>query len=192
MIFFCQAIPSLAEESIVPKTNQINIHFGMVSGSFSGPSIQGSISVANSLDFQYEMFSTVKTSRLFRATLSHDLKNWNMDYFFAGLGRRHYFLSQGLQFDKSDDKNKLSVVPIRRYYWGYSLGLSQVSLSRLGPILQISSTLLDLSFTSGAMIRINNRVSFDAQFDLGFGYGISSISVAGTVVKVLLGVSYVL
>lgn len=171
-------------------SNQLDVHLGMVSGSFSGLNISGSFSVPMSIDVGYEVFSSAKKSTIFRGILSNDLTTSTIAYSYVGVGRRFYFNSTGMGFESSDDFNQISIIPKRRYYAGIELGSSQVMVKQFGPTLQTQSSLIDFGANVGTIFQVSRTVGIDAQLGLGFGYGFSAVSVSGTITKFLLGVTY--
>jgi hypothetical protein len=175
-----------------PFYNGTQVHFrtGMVSGSFSGPSITGSFSVIPSLDFEYEMFRGTKSAYSIRAIICHDLATSNLVYYFGGVGRRFYFNSTGMAFEGATGGTTVLSVPKRRYYAGVDVGISQLQVDRRGPVLQIQSSLLDFGGNVGAIFQMGKQLGLELQAGFQLGMGFSSVAVSGSTMRILAGASY--
>ena len=180
-------------EGTLISDSQLNVNWGMVSGSFTGGSgFKGSISVPTSIDVGYEVFSSSRKSLLFRAILSNNLSESRIAYSYAGVSRRYYLGSSGMGFTNSDGVTNVVSIPQRRFYAGVDVGVSQVLVAEQGPVLQVNSGLIDFGGHLGAIFQMSPTIGINAQVGMAFGYGFSAIAVSGTINRIFLGITYFL
>jgi hypothetical protein len=117
-----------AHANVVYK-DQLGVAIGMVNAGFSQNSgafdetkgvSSGSVAVI-SLDFNYEFFTTRRSSYSFRATGSGIAGEVSKYYAVSG-GRKYYFGADGASATFVDKNIKVTTNPLFRYYVGWSLG----------------------------------------------------------------------
>lgn len=188
--------------------SQLSFRTGMIQGSYSNPiqnagDIEGDIeggniqnnledggfSVMPSLDASFEFFSEPTKSYTVRGTIALDMGTGVMHYNYFGLGRNYYFKGTGLGRVSSGAEGIFKVQPKNRQYYGYSIGMSRVSVVNFGPALAAVSTGIDLGGHWGYIRQMGKSWGLNIETGLSYAYGISTVSSAGMNIKVLFGMS---
>lgn len=194
-VFLFISLASVAmKASEVGNISEIHARTGMVNGKFVGPTVEssGSFSVLTTLDVEYEKHTQTQQSYLLRGIIAYDQKTALMDYFYAGIGGRYYFQSQGRPLVDTYANDMIRSIPRWRFYGGWDAGLSQVLVITRGPVFQTYSTLFDVGVNGGAIYQLSDRVGLDFQLGYSFGYGFSSVAVVGNTVRALFGATFFL
>jgi hypothetical protein len=172
------------------KRTQIHIMAGHISGSFSGAT-SGDFAVSQALNAEIEFINTPKTSFMFRNIIAFDPETSKNVYSVTSLGQRFYWLGSALPVDVTDiNGSKYTIIPKRRFYYGYDVGISQAVIASLGPVLDAVSTMIDLGAYTGMNYQMGQNWGIEAQVGYSKTFGISSVSVNGSTLRFLLGTSF--
>jgi hypothetical protein len=172
-------------------TSQLHYRVGYLGTSFSGV-LTGSISNFNSFDLEYEILSSSRVSFSLRTTLVYDVTNARVLYSYTGVGRRYYFLSNGMEYDYSDPNSADHVISIPKWraYAGGDFGISQVVVKSFGAVLQTQSALVDFGPNLGGIFQLSKAMGLELQLGLSLGLGFTTVSVSAVTFRALLGGTY--
>lgn len=184
LIFF-QINNSRASEA----ESQLHLSLGFISANYSGP-VTGSVVIPLALGFEYEYLLTSSKSYVFENIIAIDSEDTKTKYFASRFGTRYYFKSSNLSITKKDAKGSFSISPKLRYYAGWNLGIAQVVIASLGPVLDAVSTVFEYGGNTGAIYQINKSWGMEAKFGLNLGYGFSSVTVSSSVMQIFFGGAY--
>lgn len=179
-------------KSLADSNRQTLVHvlLGNVSGSFTGDS-EGEFSISQALNTEIEFLYNPKTSFILRNILAIDQATSKNIYNLTSIGQRYYWRGVTSPTEIVDvDGSKYSILPKHRYYIGYDVGISQVVVTSLGPILDAVSTMLDVGVNLGGIYQITEKWAFEGQAAMTKTQGFSAISVNGTTSRMMLGVAY--
>lgn len=170
-------------------SSQLHAGIGVVSGNFSGPTT-GSFVVPMSLNFEYELIQDSNSSYIFDTTVAIDSKDSKTKYFATHLGKRYYLWSSNLSSFQKTEKGEFSISPKLRFFAGWQLGVAHVVVASLGPILDVSSTVLEYGGHTGTIYQVNRSWGIEGRFNLNLGRGLSTISVNSFIMQVFVGGAY--
>src|SRR5579885_2084608 len=96
--------PARAEDST--STSQISVRLGLLTSSLTVGSTDNrkseTLSVPDTLEFEYEILSTNKRSFFFRGTMAYELADSRVGYLFVGGGMHFYLMGNAMTYDRSD------------------------------------------------------------------------------------------
>jgi hypothetical protein len=162
---------------------------GLVSSQFSGP-VTGSISIPSALSFEYEHIKNSKSSYTFENTIAIDPADTKTKYFALRFGSRYYFNSSNFSTQVNDKRGSFSIQPNLRFYGGWNLGIAQIVISSLGPVLDAVSTVVEYGGHVGSIYQINKDWGLEGKFSYNMGYGFSSVTVSSTTMQLAFGGAY--
>jgi hypothetical protein len=174
------------------RTSQLHVRLGLVEGQFTSPipNTSGVLSVPNTLDLEYELFSATHRSWYFRGTFAQNLSTARLSYAYAGVGRRFYLGAPGMAFDATDGETRVTEIPKWRYYVGFDLGISQVVVTTFGTALQANSGLVEPGVTAGTIYQVGRSMGLEVSAGASPGIGFTSVSVTSFILRMLFGISY--
>lgn len=175
------------------KNSKFQGHFrsGLLSASFSGSdSTDGSFSIPNAFDVEMEFFTSTRNAFIVRTTMAMDFSESKVRYTYGGGGQRYYFANPGLPARAFERGDAVIATPKIRYYAGYEVGIAQVLVLEFGPVLSTFSTVLEVGGNTGAIYQIGKNFGIEGQLGLGYGFGFSSVTVSGLVIRTFIGGSY--
>lgn len=168
----------------------VHVLLGNVSGSFSGDT-KGEFSVPQALNTEIEFLYNPKSSFILRNILAIDESTSKNIYNLTSIGQRFYWKGVTSPIVIKDiDGSKYSVFPKQRYYVGYDVGISQVVVTSLGPILDAVSTMVDVGINAGGIYQLTDEWALEGQAGLTRTQGFSAISVTGTTTRLMAGVAF--
>jgi len=170
-------------------SSQFHFRTGPISGNYSGAA-PGSFSILTPLDFDYEQFLSPRSSWVIRMILAHDTQAGRVAYAYSGLGYRGYFWSQAVHVDSGTGAERIEVAPKRRYFYGFDLGISQVLLKTVGPVLETRSALIDFGPSLGVIQQVSRKVGVELHLGYTLGLGFSTVTASGSSLRTLVGLSY--
>ncbi len=207
-LIFLSAITVTTALSAESK-NQLHTRFGYFRGAYSGvssssstgtgstaststnaPTITTSVSLINTFDFEYEIFSSMRSSYTIRTTIGYDFGIARMVYSYVGLGRNFYLWSDGQAIDSTEGASQISTLPKMRYFVGGDLGISRVVVGKVGTTAEIGSSLVDFGAHFGTIYQLNSSLGLEAHTGIGYGWGFSSVAVGAFIMKFFVGTSY--
>lgn len=163
---------------------------GQVSGKFSGAA-SGSFSVPQALNTEIEFLYNPKNSFMLRNIMALDTETSKNVYSLTSLGQRTYWRGTSSAIETVDtDGNKYSILPKRRYYFGWEVGVSQAVVTSLGPVLDVVSTMVDIGVNTGVIHQMGNNWALEGQIGYSQTFGFSSVSVNGTTMRLLVGTAF--
>ncbi len=172
---------------------QFHLRMGMFNGSYAGSGVEArGWSVPTTIDAELEVFLTRDKSFNLTATMAMELDTNKVNYTYAGVGQTYYLLSRGRKDVKSEKLVQIKTVPKTRYYWGWNVGIAQVLAIDYGLILGTYSTTLDISGNAGMIYQIGENMGIEFRGGMGMGYGFSTVTVTGTTMRALIGLTYFL
>lgn len=169
--------------------SQIHTGIGFLSASFSGPTT-GSISIPMALSFEYELINTANKSYFFENIIAIDSEDSKTKYYATHFGSRYYFFSSNLSATKSSHGTSISIIPKIRYYGGWQLGVAQVVISSLGPVLDAVSTVFEYGAHVGMIYQVGENWGLESKFSYSMGNGFSSVTVNSQVSQLFVGGAY--
>lgn len=168
----------------------VHLLVGNVSGSFSGDS-KGQFSISQALNTEIEFLYNPRTSFILRNILAIDQATSKNVYNLTSVGQRYYWKGVTAPIEIIDvDGSKYSILPKQRYYIGYDVGVSQVVVTSLGPILDAVSTMVDVGVNLGGMYQLTEKWAIEGQAAFTRTQGFSSISVTGTTTRLMAGMAF--
>ena len=168
----------------------VHVLLGNVSGSFTGDS-EGEFSISQALNTEIEFLYNPKTSFILRNILAIDQSTSKNIYNLTSIGQRYYWKGVTAPTEIIDvDGSKYSILPKQRYYIGYDVGVSQVVVTSLGPILDAVSTMVDVGVNAGGMYQLTDKWAIEAQAAFTRTQGFSAISVTGTTTRLMAGLAF--
>jgi hypothetical protein len=189
-IFFISLLGCfISSNSAWGRESQMAYRLGPIAGDYSGP-IDGNFFVPGGIDLEYSMFTGNSSSFFFRTTIALELPESKPFYVYAGTGIRYYLNSKATSIDRNEDDFTLSIIPTRRYYWGFDFGVSEAIVESFGTLLQAVSAMIDLGAHAGATFQISEKVGIDVLLGLSGGFGFSSVGVTGLTSRALVGMTY--
>ena len=170
---------------------QAHARLGLLSGSYSGPGVdQRGFSTPTTVDIEFEVFLGKSESFNLRAIMAMELDTNRVNYTYAGVGKVYYLHSRGRFVLKKEKKVQVTNTPKIRYYWGWNGGVAQVLVIPYGLVLATYSSVFDISANGGMIYQISPKMGLEFRLGLGMSYGFSTVTVTGTTVRALLGVTY--
>jgi len=167
--------------AVVTYKDQLGISLGMINAGFSQNSgafdetkgvSSGSVAVI-SLDFNYEFFTSRRTSYSFRATGSGIAGEVSKYYAVSG-GRKYYFGADGVSAVFVDQNIKVITNPVFRYYAGWSLGFFSMVYE---PKKEVRSDLgIEIGGNGGILYMANNSTSYKGELSVLRGVGVETTS----------------
>lgn len=187
---FALASPAQADPAFLGT--QLHVRTGMLQGTYRGASslVSGSIQVMTSLDFDVEAFSTPSQSFFLRGNLTHDLSTNRMPYAYIGTGTRYYFGRAGFPLDRTDQTSRVALMPKSRFFVGGDLGVSQVVTRVFNEALSSQATMLDFGAHAGWIYQMGHKVGLEVLGGYSMGMGFSTVSANGTILRAMVGFSY--
>jgi hypothetical protein len=183
-------IPTASRADTLVRDTQLHLSLGYFNASFSTNSQNTNGSISDpALSFEYERFSTNKDSYYLRTTFAYG--STQLRYEYVGLGKRHYFLSDGTGYDATDAGSRVSKAPQWRYYLGGDFGLSSGLIKvQDGGVLSINAGQISLNPSIGAIYQANKVLGIELQAGIGIGFGITDVDASSFGEHVSLGVSW--
>ncbi len=170
---------------------QLHTRMGLFSGSYAGSAVNTTPwSVPTTIDVEIELFQSRTEAYALRATMAMELDTNIVQYTYAGVGKTNYIGSRGRKDFKTESRIQIKNTPKLRYYWGWNAGVAQVAAENLNLVASIYSTTLDFSANTGLIYQTGENLGFETRFGMGFGYGFSSVTVTGTTIRLLFGLTY--
>jgi len=194
----------LAPAAYADKSTELYVRLSAVKATISGGSSTaasntdpdattssgGSFMAMPSLDVEYQIFNSSKSSYCFRMVLSPDMASGKVKYLYGGVGQRFYLSSQGLAWSVSEKNVSFKMSPGIRYFVGWDAGLAQITVLERGTVLQVGSTLVDVGVSGGATYQMGDSFGLNAGATAAFGYGFSNVAVTAILFKVFFGGNY--
>jgi hypothetical protein len=156
----------------------------------------GTVSVPETLEFEYEILSTNKRSFFFRGTMAYELADSRVGYLFMGGGVRFYLVGNAMTYDRSDTEgNRVTSTPTSRLFLGPDFGLSKIELvsgsgtTQTSQALTLSSTNYDVGAHVGYVYQLSRSFGIEALLGASFVYGFTTVSATGTAVRAMLGIT---
>lgn len=168
---------------------QLHLSLAYLSAQYTGP-VEGTISVPMALSFEYELIKSATKSYTFENIIAIDSEDSKTKYYATHFGARYYFNSSNLNSFGEDNGNSISITPKWRYYYGWNVGVAQVVVSSLGPVLDALSTVLEYGGHVGSIYQIRKDWGLETKFSYMMGNGFSSITVNSSVMQLHLGGAY--
>ena len=170
------------------------LHFraGMIGGSVSSQTYGSTLSLPGALDLEYEFLLSHRRSTYLRATLGYELSSARMPYSaimtglrfdIAGSARAREYTASGSGSDY------LERTPRFRLYAGGDLGISHITVQRLGPVLEVNSTLVEFGGSMGAVWQVGKKVGVELCGAAGLGLGFANVSASARLYRIFLGMS---
>src|SRR4051812_13126991 len=105
------AVPAMADDTT--STGQLSVRIGLLSGNFSigdnANKQSETINVPETLDADYDFFSSNRRSFFLRGTMAYDTSQARVAYMFFGAGARFYLMGNAMTYDRSDTEgNRVS------------------------------------------------------------------------------------
>lgn len=185
LLNLCLILPIFASE----QSSQLHSSIGLVQATYDGPT-KGSISIPLAMNFEYEYIKTSNQSYVFENIIAIDSKDTKTKYFATHFGTRYYFNSSNFSSSKNDIRGSFSITPRFRYYAGWNLGIAQVVISSLGPVLDAVSTVFEYGAHTGAIYQVGKSWGLETKASIYLGYGFSSITVSSQIAQVFFGGVY--
>lgn len=200
LAFLCVGVACHADDST--SSSQFALRVGLLSSSLTVGSstnrLSTTVSVPETLEFEYESFSTNHRSFFFRGTLAYELSDARVGYLFVGGGIRFYLIGNAMTYDRSDvEGNRVISTPTSRLFIGPDFGLSKVELvsaagttsTGTSSALTLSSTNYDVGGHVGYVYQVSRSFGVEALVGASFVYGFTTVSATGTAVRAMLGIT---
>ncbi len=165
-----------------------NLRMGMVNGTFGGAET-GEFSVVTGVDAEAEYADDARHSLIVRSIITVEPETSIIRYMYAGLGSKYYFLSRSRDYELRSGFDKVNVATKNRYYLGWEFGAAQLTIDQLTSSLSIQSTLLEGGITAGWTHKLSTNIGMQVNGSFSRGFGISTVAVNGTVVKLTIGLT---
>jgi hypothetical protein len=187
-----------AEDST--STSQLSMRIGLLSSSVTVGSTDNrrteNITVPETLEFEYEIFSTNHRSFFLRGTMAYELSDARVGYLFVGGGMRFYLIGNAMTYDRSDtDGNRVVSSPTSRLFLGPDFGLSKVEVlsgsgsTSTSSALTLSSTNYDVGVHIGYVYQVSRTFGVEALAGASFVYGFTTVSAVGTAIRTMVGIT---
>ena len=183
---------SLDVYATVTYKDQLGISLGMVNAGFTQNSgafdetkgvSSGSVAVI-SLDFNYEFFTTRRSSYSFRATGS-GIAGEVSKYYSVSAGRKYYFGADGASAIFVDQNVKVITNPVFRYYAGWGLGFFSMVYE---PKKEVRSDLgIEIGGNGGILYMANNSTSYKGEVSVLRGVGVETTSF---IIQIFVGATF--
>jgi hypothetical protein len=183
-------LPVLTIDEVRAAKSQLHVHMGMINGSFSAPNAEPFSVSPNPTNLEIEFFLNNKKSLFARMTVALSMETGKAVYVYSGIGMRYYFKSTGNTVSAAEGGTALSTMPKWRYYYGWDLGVSRMIIAEFGPVLNVTTTMLDFGGHMGIIKQMGKAWGLEVQMGLSFGYGMSNISGTGQTMRVMIGGAY--
>lgn len=190
LFLLCILTGSFANAKVMDSN--VTVRTGMLVSSLTGPSsLETSFTVFPIIDFEYLSYRTAKSALIYRAGIAIDSSTSVSKYIGFSIGQKHYLGSVGTNSDLSSPNDSIKVYSTSKYSFGYNVGLSQVAAeSFVSSTFGINSTLIEINGFVGYEHRFSNNYNANAQVDMAYGYGVSSVTFSGILTRVLFGINY--
>lgn len=170
-------------------SSQVHSSIGLVNATYDGP-VTGSISIPLAMNFEYEYIQNSNTSYVFENIIAIDSNDTKTKYFATHFGSRYYFGSSNFSSIKNDLRGSFTIKPKLRYYAGWNIGVAQVVISSLGPVLDAVSTVFEYGGHAGTIYQVGDNWGLEAKASFYLGYGFSSITVSSQISQLFIGGVY--
>ncbi|MEC9281432.1 MAG: hypothetical protein VX642_01875 [Bdellovibrionota bacterium] len=172
--------------------SNITVRTGMLVSSLTGPSsLETSFTVFPIIDFEYLNHQSAKSALIYRAGIAIDSATSVSKYIGFSIGQKHYIGSVGTNSELSSPNDSIKIYSTSKYSFGYNVGLSQVAAeSFVSSTFGINSTLIEINGFLGYEHRFSNNYNANAQLDMAYGYGVSSVTFSGILTRFLFGINY--
>jgi hypothetical protein len=170
--------------------SQLHVHTGFVMGALSGPTPDAELMVMPTFNFEYESFLSSTNSYSFKGIFAMDMEDAIVKYFFAGFSQRFYMIGRGSTLETQNRQTYIRIDPKINFYTGYSVGLSQAVAQTFTSVLQTFTTMLDIGGMAGVNYRLTSNIRLEAQLEISYAYGFSSVAISGMLTKGFFGISY--
>jgi hypothetical protein len=180
--------------SIAWSTNgekQIHLREGIVLGSYDGV-VTSELSTTAIFDLEYEVFLDNTTSYFIRSMMTMDFDKSAVDYQYLGGGMKYYFLSKGMFFNTITKGTGIVSMPRWRFFAGWAIGTSTVRLQDFGELLQVSSSTFEVGGQIGTIYQVWKSLGVELQYSADVSTGFTSVSVGGSVHRIMFGITYFL
>jgi hypothetical protein len=204
LLLLATARPAAAAETAGLFSSQLHLRTGLLSGSYSTSSSSGQsttptdVSVPFTLDAEYERFLSRRHSYFLRGNFSLDTSRNQVVYFYAGGGARWY-LGAGTGYEGAEPETRVSATPRSRFFVGADLGFANTVVNQFQSVsgttqtpLVISAGMLDVGVHAGWIYQTSRRLGIELLGGVAQGFGVSSVTVSGRVLRALLGICYTL
>jgi len=172
------------------EKSRFHFRAGYFSYSFAGAGVVTEpFSNMMTLNLEYEFFQSSRESHLLRSVIAMDFANAKLMYFNAGYGQRYYIGGSGMRFARQEGNVSLISVPKIRYFVGFNAGIGQVIVNSISAVAQINSSVIDVGLDGGMTYAIGETMSLSLSSGMSFGWGFSSVTVSGTTMHFLVGLS---
>ncbi len=173
-------------------SGEFHLLAGLVSGKFSGlgDNANGTFSVPNSIDVEYELITSRHLSFFARATLAYQISTGILPYAYTGIGARVYVWSNSRGYDQIQNGFEIRKRPNFRLYVGPDLGFSQAVIKQYTAVIQTTSAFLEVGANAGLIYQMSSTIGLEAQVSYSFGFGISTIAVGASIFRGLAGLSF--
>lgn len=185
------ALPCVAARASEPelRASQVHIRSGYFGGSVKAQDYGSTLSIVGAMDLEYEVLLSGRRGAFVRATLGYDSASSRMPYSGLGAGMRYYFLGSGGRYESSSGGDRIERSPRLRAFAGPELGIAQVTVQRVGPVLNVTSTVLEVGGSIGVIRQLGGNLGIELLGAAHTGFGFANVSAASTVYRILVGVS---
>jgi hypothetical protein len=192
-VFISLFFIALLSSNVLAKNGEKQIHFreGIIVGSYDGV-ISKKLDTKSIFDLEFETFLDNNTSYFLRGMMAMDFENSEIEYQYLGGGMKYYILSKGMYFDTIKKGTGIVSMPRWRFFVGWAIGTSTVTLARFGTLLQSSSSTFEVGGHVGAIYQVWKNVGLELQYSGDASTGFTSISVGGSVHRIMMGLTYYL
>lgn len=175
------------------KVGNKQIHFreGLVLGSYDGV-VTSKLDAQSIFDIEYEVFLNNTTSYFVRAMMTLEFEKSSVEYQYIGGGMKYYFLSKGMYFNNISKGTGIVAMPRWRFFTGWAIGTSTVKLQSFGELLQVSSSTFEVGGHVGTIYQVWKNLGVELQYSADVSTGFTSVSVGGSVHRIMLGLTYFL
>lgn len=175
----------------IAKADYLGITTGMLNANIGG-ALTTSFSVAPTIGFDFIQPVNLYKSFLISTQLANDMSSAQTKYFGITFGHRHYMggaVSGPIELN-STSAEKTDYVKISSkngYFYDYSFGLGQVQTYLVTLSLNITSTVLVGNAGIGYQQNLWSENYFFTKFNLGYGFGMSSVAATAMMIHIQLG-----
>lgn len=167
----------------------LHIRTGMLGGSVKSTTFGSSVSVPTALDVEFEFLLGHGRSTFMRTVLGYELSSSRLPY--AGLltGLRFDMIGSAARQDYAAGGDFVEKSPRFRLYVGGDLGVSQMTVQTVGPVLSVNTALIEFGGSVGAVWAVGQKLGIELHGAYGMGMGFANISASASIYRLFLGVT---
>lgn len=186
LLGFATPLLSHADETLL-SLSQFHFRMGLLGGTVKSLSYGSTLSISNALDLEYETSLEPRRSVFIHTILGYDMSTARTPYASLAAGYRFYVSGFNTGYNMKSGADHFERRPKLRIYLGPELGLAQINVQQVGPVLGVATTAIEVGGSAGAIYQMGKTWGLELEGAYQLGYGFANVTASSSLYRIFAG-----